>query len=61
MIDFYDYDALEILQEERARMWLQLMALSESGDKQAKKALTEHNRDERIIKRRANAAGYHWA
>lgn len=60
LIDFYDYDGLEKLQEIRARKWLKLYLKAKKGDKKAVEAIRKHEEEEREIKKRARESGYHW-
>lgn len=60
LIDFYDYDKLEKLQETRARKWLKLYLNAKNGDKKAIKDIQKHEEEEREIKNRARQSGYHW-
>lgn len=60
LIDFYDYDGLEKLQETRARRWLKLYLKAKKGDKKAVEAIRKHEEEEREIKKQARESGYHW-
>lgn len=60
LIDFYDYDGLEKLQETRARRWLKLYLKAKKGDKKAVEAIRKHEEEEREIKKRARESGYYW-
>ena len=59
-IDFCDFDALEKLQEERARRQLVLTVKARNGDEKAKKSLSLFLKSEAIIKARARAMGFYW-
>ncbi len=59
-IDFYDYEKLEKLQENRARKWMKLFFKAKRGDAGAVEAIKKHEAEDREIKRRANQAGYYW-
>jgi hypothetical protein len=59
-IDFYDWDALEKLQEKRAKKEIKLWARLAKGDEKAKKALIKHEEQTEILKARAEATGYPW-
>jgi hypothetical protein len=60
LIDFYDYDTLEKLQESRVRKWIKLYLKAKKGDKKAIKDIRKHEKEEREIKNRARQSGYHW-
>lgn len=59
-IDFYDWKWLEKLQGQRNKKLVRLLKKAQAGDEDAKKELKEHNRQERILKERANRTGYYW-
>jgi hypothetical protein len=60
LIDFYDYDSLEKLQETRARKWLKLYLKAKNGEKKAVEAIRKHEEEDREIKKRARESGYYW-
>lgn len=60
LIDFYDFDALEKLQETRARKWLRLQLRMRRGDQKAKKELQKLTAEDEEIKTRARKAGFYW-
>ena len=60
LIDFYDYDGLEKLQESRARKWLKLYLKAKKGEKKAVEAIRKHEEEDREIKKRASESGYYW-
>lgn len=59
-IDFYDYDQLDRLRENRARKWLKLSVQAEKGDPKAKRAIKKHEALDRELKIRASITGYYW-
>ena len=60
LIDFYDFDELEKLQEKRAKKWLKLFLKAKRGDKKAIEAIRKHETEDLEIKKRANSTGYYW-
>lgn len=59
-IDFYDWDALEKLQDKRAKKQMKLWLKAMKGDEKAKKALIKHEEQDAILKERAEETGYPW-
>ena len=60
LIDFYDHEKLEKLQESRARKWLKLFLKAKQGDPKALEAIKKHEAEDRELKRRASQSGYYW-
>lgn len=60
LIDFYDYDGLEKLQETRARKWIKLYLKAKKGEKKAVEAIQKHEEEDRELKKRARESGYYW-
>lgn len=61
VIDFYDWEKLDRLQEKRAKKLLSLLSKAKDGDQKAKEALRKHKAEEKILKTKATITGYHWA
>lgn len=60
LIDFYDYDGLEKLQEARARKWIKLYLKAKKGEKKAVEAIRKHEEEDRELKQKARESGYYW-
>jgi len=66
--DFYDYDKVEKLQNERASEYMDLVRkwhkAKEKGDDAAKKkviqAMSKHKESDKVLKEKAEKAGYYW-
>ena len=66
--DYYDYDKVEKLHEKRSYQWIKLYKkvsdAQEKGDEKALakaiEAMRKHEEQDRIIKAKANQAGYFW-
>lgn len=59
-IDYYDFDALEKMQDKRARTRIKLYMRVKKGDPKAKDTMRKHNKETDEIKKRALAVGYYW-
>ena len=59
-IDFYDWNALEKLQEKRRRNLYKIYAKILKGDPKAKVSLRKYREEEAILKKRADVTGYYW-
>ena len=59
-IDFYDWDALEKLRDQRRRKFMKLIVKANKGDEKAKKAIRKYEAEEDILKEKATATGYYW-
>ena len=67
-IDFYDYDAMEKLQERRNKKYMNIVrkwaAAKEKNDEKAKqralKALSRHKKQDEVLKERSEQSGYYW-
>lgn len=66
--DFYDYEKVQKLQNERARKYMDLVRkwhdAKEKGDeeamKKAAKAMLKHKDADKVLKEKAEKAGYYW-
>lgn len=59
-INYYNYEEMDKLHQNRAKKWMRLFLKAQQDDQKAAEDLKQHEKHDREITKKARAVGHYW-